>query len=472
MKIAVIGAGPAGMTVAYLLAKNGFEVDVYEASSKVGGLAGSIDLWNQKVDIGPHRFFSSDRRVNELWLEVVGDDYEMVNRLTRIYYKNKFYHYPIKIFNALGNLGILEASKCFFSYLMERIVPVKQDGSFQTWVQRRFGRRLFEVFFKTYTEKLWGLKCTELDADFAAQRIKKLSMYEAVKNALFNGKGNTHKTLVDQFAYPVGGTGMVYERMANFVKEKGCHVYLNTPVYRVLTKQAKVTGIELLDGTIKDYNHVISTMPFTLLVNRLAEAHTNIKELAGKLTFRNTVIVYLLVNATEIFPDNWIYVHSTDLQMGRITNFRNWVSNLYGNEKKTILAIEYWCNDEDDLWKSTDQEFVALASNEMVKTKLVQPGEIENGHVLHLGRSYPVYRKGYKKILQPIEEYVSSIEGLSAIGRYGAFKYNNQDHSILMGLLAAENIMDKASHKLSEINTDYETYQESYVITKTGLEKQ
>jgi len=471
-KIAVIGAGPAGMAAAYSLAKKGYHVDVYEATSKVGGLAGTIELWNQKVDIGPHRFFSNDKRVNELWLEVVGADYEMVDRLTRIYYKDKFYHYPIKIFNALRNLGILEALRCFLSYLRELVSPTIQDGSFETWVQSRFGKRLFQIFFKTYTQKLWGIKCTELDSDFAAQRIKKLSMYEAVKNAVLKGKRNQHKTLVDQFAYPVGGTGKVYEKMADFVKLSGNQIYFETPVYRIITCKGNVTGIELGDGIEKLYDHVISSMPYTLMVNRLPDVPKHIKDLAAELKYRNTVIVYLLINHANIFPDNWIYIHSSELQMGRITNFRNWTQDLFGNQKKTILAIEYWCNSDDEMWKISDDDFISLASSEIVKTKLVELNTIENGFVYRINKSYPVYQKGYKEILQPIEAYVSTIKNLSAIGRYGAFKYNNQDHSLLMGILAAENIIQNASHKLSEINTDYETYQESYIITKAGLQKQ
>ncbi|WP_081151271.1 FAD-dependent oxidoreductase [Niastella vici] len=472
MKIAVIGAGAAGMTAAYSLVKKNVSVDIYEASSDIGGLARTLSLWNQKVDIGPHRFFSNDKRVNALWLEVIGSDYEMVNRLTRIHYKNDFYSYPLSIFNVLRNLGIGETTRCLLSYLAEQFRPTKQDGSFEAWVQRRFGKRLFEIFFKTYTEKLWGIKCTELDADFAAQRIKKLSLYEAIKNAALQGKGNKHKTLVDQFAYPLDGTGVVYERMARFIKESGNNIYLNTPVYRVTTSNGAVNGIELKDGTGRQYDHVISSMPYTLMVGRLPEAPVEIKSLAQKLKYRNTVIVYLLVNAVDIFPDNWIYIHSSDLKMGRITNFRNWVPDLYGDKKKTILAIEYWCNDDDEIWKSTDSSFIQLASTEILKTQLLKQGMLESGYVHRIPRSYPVYSKGYKEILKPIEEYLSSIQNLSAIGRYGAFKYNNQDHSILMGLLAAENIADGAGHKLSEINTDYETYQESYIITKSGLLKQ
>src|SRR5690554_50238 len=472
MKIAIIGAGPAGMTAAYLLSKNNHHVDVYEASPQIGGLACTIPLWGQKVDLGPHRFFSSDARVNKLWLEIVKDNYEMVDRLTRIYYKGKFYNYLLKPFNALQNLGIVEASLCMLSYFYQKATPENRDGSFESWVQNRFGRRLYEIFFKTYTEKLWGISCKELDSDFAAQRIKKLSLFEAIKNGFLESKSNKHRTLVDQFAYPTGGSGSVYEEMADRVKENGNNVYLKTPVYRVLTQNHKATAIELIDGKIKEYDHVVSTMPFTMMIERLPEAPQELKVLAAQLKYRNTILVYLLVNKTELFPDNWLYIHAPDMQMGRVTNFRNWVPGLYGHEQKSILALEYWSNDDEPLWGYDDDRLISLAKKEIVATTLVAPGDIEAGHVFRIPKSYPVYNRGYKDALDPIEKYTSSIDGLHAIGRNGSFKYNNQDHSILMGIMAAENIMHNAGHDLGGINSDYDTYQESCVITSTGLIKQ
>lgn len=469
--VAVIGAGPAGMTAAYSLAKKGCYVDVYEASPSVGGLAKTIELWNQKVDLGPHRFFSSDTRVNSLWLEVVGQDYDMVDRLTRIYYKRKFYYYPLKPFDALCNLGVLEAANCIASYAKQRLFPKPQDGSFEDWVTDRFGRRLFEIFFKTYSEKLWGISCKELDADFAAQRIKKLSLSEAIKNAFAGGKNNTHKTLVDQFAYPFGGTGMVYERMAAFVQKHSGKVHLRAPVQRVLTENGKVKGIELPDGVAREYDSVVSSMPLTVMVKRLPEVPAHIKAAAESLRFRNTILVYLNIDAERLFPDQWLYVHSPELKTGRITNFRNWLPTLYGKEKTTILAMEYWCYDEDEMWQWDDARLIAMGKEEIRRTGLIGEAKILDGYVYRIPRCYPVYRRGYKEKLKPIEEYLSAIEGLWVIGRYGAFKYNNQDHSILMGLLAAENIADGAKHNLWEINTDYETYQEASVITKTGLQK-
>jgi len=474
MKVAVIGAGPAGITAAYQVAKeinNGkvIELDVYEAGEQVGGLAKSIHIWNQKVDMGPHRFFSHDKQVNQLWLEVVGRNYKMVNRKTRIYYKNKFFDYPLKPANALHNLGLLEASRCMLSYMKEKILPTKDKGTFESWVVRRFGKRLYQIFFKTYSEKLWGIKCTELDSDFASQRIKRLSLYEAVKNALIKGRGNVHKTLVDQFAYPTGGTGFVYESMASAILKNGGKIFLQTKVEKVLTEAEKATGIQLENGETRYYDQIISTMPISLLVSRLPEVPDNIKHLAESLKFRNTILVYLLVRHQDLFPDQWLYIHSDDLQMGRMTNFRNWIPELYGEEKNTILCLEYWCNFEDPFWHQDDQEIIKLAATELISTGLIHQAEISEGHVLRIPRCYPVYFRNYKKIMTPIQEFLDQIDGLQVIGRYGSYKYNNQDHSIFMGILAAENILTEKKNDLWGINTDYDTYQESSVIRETGL---
>lgn len=468
-KVAVIGAGPAGITAAYQLAKAGIEVHLYEAAPQVGGLAKTIDLWNQKLDLGPHRFFSDDTRVNKLWLEVAGKDYRMVDRLTRVYYKNKFYFYPIKAFDALSKLGLITSAHCFLSYMYEKVNPTKQDGTFETWVTSRFGQKLFEIFFKTYSEKLWGITCKELDADFAAQRIKKFSLGEAIKSAL-GISGKKHKTLVDQFAYPTGGTGMIYERMEIFINANGGKVLCNTPVKRVLKEGETVNGIELMDGSILPYDHVVSSMPFTVMVKQLPGVPQHIVDLTNTLKFRNTILVYLNVDGTDLFPDNWLYVHSTDLQMGRITNFRNWVPEILNGEKTTAVVLEYWCYDNDAMWTQDDASLIELAKVELNKTGLNKGKPVLAGHVHRIQRCYPVYDKGYKDRLKPIEQYLNTIDGLSIIGRYGAFKYNNQDHSILMGLLAAENIVKaNTEHNLWDINTDYDNYQERSTITASGL---
>lgn len=476
MRIAVIGAGPAGMTAAYELSKqlrNKVTVlDLYEKSDRVGGLSKSIDLWDQRVDLGPHRFFSQDRSINELWLEVVGENYDIVNRQTRIYYKNRFFDYPIKAFNALRGLGIFEAMRCVLSYMVERLVPTRDTSTFEGWVTSRFGKRLYTIFFKTYSEKLWGIACSDLDADFAAQRIKKLSLFEAIKNALFQGKGNKHATLVDQFAYPARGTGAVYEAMQVQMESHGANVHVNTGVEKVLTSAGKATSIQLESGEILPYDHVISTMPISLLVERLPEVPHMVMELSKKLTFRNTILVYLKIDRTDLFTDQWLYVHDASVEVGRVTNFRNWLPSLYGDSDSSILCLEYWCYFDDPIWSQDPQELVKSATQEIVRTGLVREGDVKEGEVVRLPRCYPVYFKGYSEVMKPVEEYLSSVDGLHVIGRYGAYKYNNQDHSILMGMRVSENIVDGAGHNLWAINTDYEVYQESSVITKTGLSTQ
>ena len=468
--VAVIGAGPAGITAAYVLAKKGVKVDLYEASPHVGGMARSVKMWDQIVDIGPHRFFSSDPRVNKLWLEVIGKDYTMVNRLTRIFFRNKFYYYPVKAGDALKNLGLWEAFLCVGSYVIQRLKPNRDDlgDTFESWVTARFGKRLYHHFFKTYTEKLWGIPANELDSEFASQRIKKLSLWEAMKSAVFGGGGEKHKTLVDQFAYPNKGTGDVYNRMKVFIEKNGGKVYLKTPVEELVTKGKTVTGVKLTSGKTVQYDEVVSSMPLTLLVGRLKNVPPKVEKANKSLKFRNTLIVYLQVKAKDVFPDNWIYVHSAELQTGRITNFRNWVPSINQGKKEAILAMEYWCFDEDDFWHWDDKKYIELAKEEIVKTGLVKASQVLDGQVVRVPKCYPVYRSGYKKQLKQVEDFLRQYKHLQIIGRYGAFKYNNQDHSILMGEMAAENIADGTKHDLWNINSDYE-YQEASVITETGL---
>ena len=467
--IAVVGAGPAGLTAAYTLVKRGFKVDLFEASNQVGGMAKTISLWDQLVDLGPHRFFSSDTRVNKLWLEVIGSNYKMVNRLTRIYYKNTFFDYPLKAFNALFGLGIFQSFACVLSYIKVKIIPKKNEDTFELWVTNRFGAKLFTIFFKSYSEKLWGIPCNQLDADFAAQRIKKLSLFEAIKAALFYKSGTKHKTLVDEFAYPNQGAGAVYDVMAEKFKSLGGNLQLNTPVASIhpQTSQNAPPSLLLANGELKSYDHIISSMPITILVEKM-NAPDEIKSNASKLKFRNTILVYLLIDSSSPFPDQWIYVHSDNLLTGRITNFKNWVPSINKGKQETILCLEYWCYDDDVIWKYDSDQLVELATKEISNTGLIPKNSVLDGKVVRVPKCYPVYSTGYRKFLEPVEKYLSSQLGISVIGRYGAFKYNNQDHSILMGLLAADNISESANHNLWEINTDYE-YQESSKITATGL---
>jgi len=460
-KIIVIGAGPAGVSCGYELSKAGYSVEVFEASSYIGGMARSFDLWGQRVDVGPHRFFSKDKKINSFFSNLIKDDYTLVNRLTRIYYLNTFFNYPIKLFNVLVNLPFITIFQILWEYIKVQITPNKNPKTFEEWVTNKFGKKLFEIFFKNYSEKLWGIPCSKIDASWAAQRIKSLSLWEAVKSALIGNVGNKHKTLVDQFAYPNNGTGIIYERAAKFIQENGGQVYLNEPVKKVIQDdQGKVIGIELINGTIHYADAVVSTMPLTILMDGLVNTPVEIMEAAQKLYFRNTLLVYLEIDAIHLFKDNWIYVHSPEVKHGRITNFRNWSKDLYGDKQTTIICLEFWAFDQDLIWGESDQYLAELAKKEINLLKLLPSNaKIINEFVMRVPRCYPVYETGYQEHLSKVENHLNTIQNLYPIGRYGSFKYNNQDHSILMGLLAAEKIINGTNIDLWQINTDIE-YQE------------
>jgi protoporphyrinogen oxidase len=311
-RVGVIGAGPAGLAAAYSLGKSGIPVDVFEASAAVGGMAQTILLWNQLVDLGPHRFFSTHAAVNRLWLEIVGSDYRMVERRTRIFYDDKFFDYPLRLADSLGKLGSIESVRCLMSYLRQQLAFDRPAANFEQWVRGRFGKRLYERFFRDYSEKLWGLRCESLDADFAAQRIRKLSLYEAARNALANGRGNRHATLVDQFAYPIVGTGSVYNKMADAIFRQAGTVHLGKAVRRVLPHREEGMELELASGERHTYQHIISTMPLTQLIHALPDAPQKVLEANSRLHYRNTILVYLRMDCSRI--------------NGSISTHPNWLS--------------------------------------------------------------------------------------------------------------------------------------------------
>jgi len=465
MKVIIIGAGPAGLSCGYELVKAGVDVKIFEASPYLGGMARSFDLWGQRVDMGPHRFFSKEKHINDFFTTLVKEDYTLVNRLTRIYYRNRFFHYPIKLFNVLRNLPPATIFMILWEYLRIQIFPYKDPKTFEEWVSNRFGRKLFEIFFKHYSEKLWGIPTSKIDADWAAQRIKSLSLWEAVIAAIFGNKGDKHKTLLDQFAYPNNGTGTLYERAAEFIIAHGGKVNLQTPVKGVIQDaNGRVRGVELKDGRVVMADRVVSTMPLTLMVKGLKNVPSDVISSAEKLYFRNTILAYLEVDSLELFRDNWIYVHSPEVKHGRITNFRNWSKELNRGKKTTILCMEFWAFDQDPIWKEKDENIAALAVKEIHAVRLVPPqAKILNTYILRVPRCYPVYETGYQVNLKKVENYLDTVENLLPIGRYGAFKYNNQDHSILMGILAADKITQGLDTDLWKINTDVEYQEEARI---------
>ena len=459
-EVIVIGAGPAGLACACRLLELGLKPVVFEASERVGGLAGSIELWGNTVDLGPHRFFSSDPVVNEFWHKHVGGQHLYVNRQTRIFYKGKFFHYPLKPVNALLGLGVFKSILAVSSLGKSKFFRVSPETTLDAWITNRFGKVLFKTFFKTYTEKVWGIPCSELDADWAAQRIKGLTLFGAIKNAFFS-KNNKLKTLVDEFAYPLQGNQFFYDQQRKFIENNGGEIKFNSPIVELIVNQNQVAGVITASGEKFLSNTVVSSMPLTKLVSGIPNIPAEVEISLSKLRFRNTILSYLLIEGDNPFPDQWLYIHEPTLIHGRVTNFANWSPQLMMNEKQIVLCLEFWCFDEDQIWSETEENLIKLSFEEIKRTGLLTNHKMISGKIIKLRRSYPVYDHGYLEPLQVVTNFVDGFKGLLPIGRYGAFKYNNQDHSILMGLLAAEKISGKSPDvDLWKINTD-STYQES-----------
>jgi protoporphyrinogen oxidase/putative flippase GtrA len=461
--IYVLGGGPAGLAAAYSLTKQGRSVVVIEQDSTVGGFAKSIEYQGFILDYGPHRFFTKLAPVLAFWDEVLGREQVTVNRLTRIYYGNKYFSYPLKAFEALFSLGFIESARIVLSYIQAQLFPSRSPQNFAEWVSGRFGKRLFEIFFEGYTQKLWGIPCTDISADWAAQRIKGLSLLKAVRNALLGNDGKV-KSLIDQFQFPRLGSGQLYEMTADYLQSHGQSVLLNTQVVRIHHENAQATQVTLknlqtgLEETV-DCGGVISSIPLTHLVQQLTpEAPRPVVESAKSLKFRNTVLVYLIVESGKLFPDNWLYINEPSVKLGRVTNFANWSPDMLPNQHQTPLCCEYWCDFDED-WQKSEDELLKQAERDLRKIKLLDDEKVSGGFILRLPRTYPIYAGEYKEALASIQGYVQEFDNLQVVGRYGAFKYNNQDHSLLMGIMAAENVTTPGKHDLWSVNSDSE-YQE------------
>ncbi|MFS8802994.1 NAD(P)/FAD-dependent oxidoreductase [Synechococcus sp. R6-5] len=471
--IYILGAGPAGMAAAYRLNQLGFSVVVVEREEKVGGLAKSIQYQGFILDYGPHRFFTKILPVRELWNQVLESEQVTVRRLTRIYYRKQYFQYPIQAWEVLRKVGWWESLHIVLSYLWAQLIPRPAPQNFADWVKGKFGTRLFQMFFEGYTEKLWGLPCTEISADWAAQRIKGLSLGQAIQKAL-GWNRSLAKSLIDQFQFPRLGSGQLYEKMQEYLLAEGQKVLLNTEVVTLRHRGSQVVELQLRnlqDGseTWVSPSHVISSIPLTVLVQSLRKLPPpQVLQAARNLRFRNTVLVYLIVQGSQLFPDNWLYINDPTVGVGRVTNFANWSPAMLPNQEQTPLCCEYWCNFGDPLWQAPEEELLALAEKELRQIGLLHDQKIYSGFVVRLPRTYPIYTGSYKEDLAILQEYLSQFENLQVMGRYGSFKYNNQDHSLLMGLLAAENILRPGSHNLWQVNSD-DDYQEEIKVPSSPL---
>jgi len=469
--VAIVGAGPAGLTAAYELVKQGIIPVVLEKGDKVGGIARTETYKGYRFDIGGHRFYTKVEAVQQLWQEVLGNEFIKVPRLSRIFYRGKFFNYPISAFNTLFNLGIIESMLIMLSYLKVRIWPLREEKTFEQWVINRFGERLYKTFFKTYTEKVWGIPCSEIQADWAAQRIKGLSLTTAIINALFGS--NDTKTLIKEFDYPALGPGMMWEKFAEAVENKDGKVYLDSKVISLEREGNKIKSITAeQNGELVQYSadNFITSMPISALVARMKpQPPEEVLHAARSLKYRDFLIVSLIVDSKDLFPDNWIYIHSPEVKVGRIQNFKNWSAALVPDASKSCLGMEYFCSVGDEIWEMSEAELVELATRELVGLGLATTADVEDGVVIRQPKAYPVYDAEYRGHLQVLEGFLKGIDNLQTIGRNGMHRYNNQDHSMLTGILAVRNILGE-KHDLWDVNTE-RSYYEDFAVDRSKDKK-
>ncbi|MDQ3808678.1 MAG: NAD(P)/FAD-dependent oxidoreductase [Chloroflexota bacterium] len=463
----VIGAGPAGLTAAYILAKQGTAVTVLEADEMVGGISRTAQYKGFRFDIGGHRFFTKVKPVEDLWEEILGDDFIEVPRLSRIHYDGKFFDYPLKASNALRGLGMWNAVRIIASYISARLHPSPAEENFEQWVSNRFGRRLYRIFFKTYTEKVWGIPCTEIRAEWAAQRIQGLSLARAILSAAsLNKRSTAIKTLIHSFRYPRLGPGQMWERCRDLLEERGVEVHMRHHVQALELCDGRVTAVRAQTPAGEsrfEAEHFISTMPVRSLVRALGPGTPQHVRAAGEgLAYRDFLVVALILDQEHLFPDNWIYIHTPGVKVGRIQNFNNWSAAMVPERGKTCLGMEYFCFEHDGLWNSSDRDLIALASRELETLGLASAERVVDGTVIRMPKAYPIYDSTYRGHLDVVRSFLDPICNLHTIGRNGMHKYNNQDHSMFTAMLAVEN-MHGASHDLWAVNTDFEYHEEQRV---------
>jgi protoporphyrinogen oxidase len=458
--VVIIGAGPAGLTAGYLLAGLGRPVLVIEADEQVGGLAKTVVRDGYRFDLGGHRFFTKSAEVEALWHEVLGEELLLRPRLSRIYWNERFLDYPLSPRDVVRKLGPLELGRVLGSYL--GALPRRRGGeeTLEQWVSNRFGRRLFELFFRTYTEKVWGVPASEIRAEWAAQRIKGLSLSTAVRDALF-GNGGV-KSLIREFHYPRLGPGQMWEAMAAHICELGGDVRTGMPVESIRLEGDRVVSISAAGEEIA-CEHVISSLPLRTLaaIARPGPTGPALAAAAG-LGYRDFLTVALVLRGADPFPDNWVYVHDPAVKVGRIQNFRSWSPWMVPDPEKTCIGLEYFCFEGDELWSSSDDRLVELAASELERLGLGRRDRLERGYAVRVPKAYPVYDGDYPERLATVRSWLDRIENLQQVGRNGLHRYNNSDHSMLTAMRAVENVVAGADHDLWTVNAD-SVYHEEHV---------
>ena len=461
-----MGAGPAGLTAAYELMKHDIPITVVEKDTGyVGGLARTVEHKGYRFDIGGHRFFSKNQEVEDLWTEILGPEMLTRDRLSRIYYRGRFFAYPLKAANALWNLGLVETIRCTASYARARMFPIRKPRSFEDWVRNQFGWRLYSIFFKTYTEKVWGIPTTELSADWAAQRIKSLDLWLVLTSALLPHKKPTHRddivtTLIDSFRYPRLGPGQMWERVAEICEEKGQPVIFGQSVDAIKHDRGRVRSATTrsASGEIKEHlgTDFVSSIPIRQLIARLdPPPPEGVQKASNSLSYRDFISVALMIDRADVFPDNWIYIHDPKVRVGRIQNFKNWSPDMVPDQAKTCLGLEYFCFEGDGMWTSDDATLIKLATNELAQLGICTPDQVFDGVVVRQPKAYPVYDDAYQAHVDVVRDYLrTQLSNLHLIGRNGMHKYNNQDHSMMTALLVAKNIATGSSYDPWKVNSE------------------
>lgn len=466
-KVAIIGAGPAGLTAAYLLGKANVDVQVFEKDPVyVGGISRTESYKGYHFDIGGHRFFSKSKEVEDFWTEILGDEMLERPRSSRIYYNKKFFSYPLVAFDALKKLGIVESGLCVASYLQAKMFPVKNPTNFEDWVTNQFGKRLFNIFFKTYTEKVWGIPCREISADWAAQRIKGLSLSSAIWNAVFKqkpsgDKDKVIKTLIDSFRYPKYGPGMMWETCAEKCKAMGVKLDMNCGVEGITMANGK-WSVKTTDGREPgDFDYVLSSAPMRELITHVTPRFPeHAFSSAQHLGYRDFLTVVLICRDEDAFTDNWIYIHDPSVKVGRIQNFKSWSPYMVPDPSMACYGLEYFCFEGDGLWTSSDHALIELAKKEIEQIGLTKPSAVVDGYVVRQPKAYPVYDQEYKERVDAVRDTLKDYPGLYLVGRNGMHKYNNQDHSMMTAMLAAKNIIaGKELYDLWDVNEDAEYHE-------------
>ena len=443
----VLGAGPAGFgAVTELIGHGVTDILVVDRNSRVGGLARTEVFGNARFDVGPHRFFTKSEEINRLWHETLGKDFRPVSRLTRIYYRGKFFLYPVKATDVFLKLGPMESARVAYSYASARLSGGKEARTFEDWVVQKFGRKLFETFFQTYTEKVWGIPCDQIGAEWAAQRIKGLDLAQVVKNALLGGGGRRIKTLVEEFDYPLMGAGQMYEVMSDRAQRAGVELMLDTSVVGYRQKDGAIESIALesSDGLRQRVKagHFFNSVPITHFFRLLDPPPPGpALRAAEALFYREHITVNLLVDGDDLFPDQWIYIHSPDVKMARLANYNNFSKAMVGADNKSALSAEYFAFQTEDIWNMTDQDLMELAVEELEHMGLVDKTAVEGAWVVRETESYPTYYLGFEEPYEILKSHLNAFANLSPIGRGGMYKYNNQDHSAMSGILAARNYL-------------------------------